>query len=168
MLYCGINKIQILNSVLWLFFYSQCFHSLPHLFCITDPACSLSFMFCVPIINNRGKSETFPHSLKKRERERRNYWPICSEHRDISQNDNLIITRANFLKCQEFFFFTSKRYYIRQKAKWSFLYAALLFILATTESNLLCLYMYQVKYCPGVYLQKLPRFSILSKFPECS
>lgn len=54
------------------------------------------------------------------------------------------------------FFFTSKRYYIRQKAKWSFLYAALLFILATTESNLLCLYMYQVKYCPGVYLQKLP------------
>lgn len=27
-------------------------------------------MFCVPIINNRGKSETFPHSLKKRERER--------------------------------------------------------------------------------------------------
>lgn len=61
-------------------------------------------MFCVPIINNRGKSETFPHSFKKGT-EKRNYWPICSEHRDISQNDNLIITRANFLKCQEFFFF---------------------------------------------------------------
>lgn len=143
------------------FFYSQCFHSLPHLFCITDPACSLSFMFCVPIINNRGKSETFPHSLKKRER--RNYWPICSEHRDISQNDNLIITRANFLKCQEFFFFTSKRYYIRQKAKWSFLYAALLFILATTESNLL-----MFTYVPGkipslVYIYKSNPGSLLQQ-----
>lgn len=142
------------------FFYSQCFHSLPHLFCITDPACSLCFMFCVPIINNRGKSETFPHSLKKRER--RNYWPICSEHWDISQNDNLIITRANFLKCQEFFF-TSKRYYIRQKAKWSFLYAALLFILATTESNLL-----MFTYVPGkipslVYIYKSNPGSLLQQ-----
>lgn len=128
MLYCGFNKIQILNSVLWLFFYSQCFHSLPHLFCITDPACSLSFMFCVPIINNRGKSETFPHSLKKRERERRNYWPICSEHRDISQNDNLIITRANFLKCQKFFFLPVKgTTYVRRQTGLFFMLHSYLF-----------------------------------------
>lgn len=159
MLYCGFNKIQILNSVLWLFFYSQCFHSLPHLFCITDPACSLSFMFCVPIINNRGKSETFPHSLKKREREGIT-GPFAASTETLARMTTLSLHVQTFWNVRNFFFFfTSKRYYIRQKAKWSFLYAALLFILATTESNLLCLYMYQVKYCPGVYLQKLPRFS---------
>lgn len=104
MLYCGFNKIQILNSVLWLFFYSQCFHSLPHLFCITDPACSLSFMFCVPIINNRGKSETFPHSLKKREREGIT-GPFAASTETLTRMTTLSLHVQTFWNVRNFFFF---------------------------------------------------------------
>lgn len=86
-------------------------------------------MFCVPIINNRGKSETFPHSLKKREREREGITgPFAASTETLARMTTLSLHVQTFLKCQEFFFLPVKgTTYVRRQTGLFFMLHSYLF-----------------------------------------